>query len=629
MSKLTLVFPIALILLLLMLFGEFLRIALRRDALAEGAQLDSQPARLGFFRRRYPMERRDIIAVLVIMIVYGAVAFTGLGDNTAPESFCRFVESGRYVQIELDEETEISGILYYSGLYHGASYYFQFSADGENWTDVSTMEQGHADLFKWHDVELGETNQSTKYVRIISGGLLEMGELALYDGGGNLVPTFSMTYDEGCTPLFDEQDTVPAEGETYLNSSYFDEIYHARTAYENITEVYPYEITHPPLGKLIISVGIRIFGMTPFGWRFMGTLFGVLMLAFLYVFLKNMFGSTAIAVCGTLLFAFDFMHYVQTRIATIDTYAVFFILGMYFFMYRYITVDRDDPLVPAWRWRVPLFFCGLFFGLGAASKWTVIYGGAGLAVIWGLRWIFRGRDLIGCGRKKQFFTEFTGDVGLCLLVFIVMPCLIYYVSYYPYGKASGMSGISMFFDADYLETVISNQKYMLNYHVGVDATHPYSSNWYQWIVDARPILYYVDYTTDTTKSTFAAFFNPFVCWAGLLAMIGMAVLVVKKKDGKAMFILLGYLAQLVPWLLVSRVVFIYHYFPCLIFLVLAICHAFDIVRQRVASWRKPVYGLTGLSVGLFAVFYPVLSGIEVPVWYTHYFLKWFLDAWPF
>ena len=60
------------------------------------------------------------------------------------------------------------------------------------------------------------------------------------------------------------------EYQSYLNSTYFDEIYHARTACENIEGVYPYEISHPPLGKLIIAIGIELFGMTPFGWRFSG-----------------------------------------------------------------------------------------------------------------------------------------------------------------------------------------------------------------------------------------------------------------------------------------------------------------------------------------------------------------------
>jgi len=45
---------------------------------------------------------------------------------------------------------------------------------------------------------------------------------------------------------------------TYKNGTYFDEIYHARTAYENVVNVYPYEISHPPLGKLILSLGMKL-----------------------------------------------------------------------------------------------------------------------------------------------------------------------------------------------------------------------------------------------------------------------------------------------------------------------------------------------------------------------------------
>ena len=42
-----------------------------------------------------------------------------------------------------------------------------------------------------------------------------------------------------------------------------------------------------------MSVGIAIFGMTPFGWRFMGTLLGALMLPAMYLF-----GETAYAQAG-------------------------------------------------------------------------------------------------------------------------------------------------------------------------------------------------------------------------------------------------------------------------------------------------------------------------------------------
>ena len=138
------------------------------------------------------------------------------------------------------------------------------------------------------------------------------------------------------TCLCDEQDLVP-DSANFLNSSYFDEIYHVRTAWEHLNDIWPYEISHPPLGKEIISLGILLFGMTPFGWRFCGTLSGVLMLPLMYLFVKRMLGSCRVAVLSTVLLAAGFMHYVQTRIATVDSFAVLFILLMFYFMYGWLS----------------------------------------------------------------------------------------------------------------------------------------------------------------------------------------------------------------------------------------------------------------------------------------------------
>ncbi|MEG1165975.1 MAG: glycosyltransferase family 39 protein, partial [Oscillospiraceae bacterium] len=413
----------------------------------------------------------------------------------------------------------------------------------------------------------------------------------------------------------------------YMNSAYFDEIYHARTAYEHLENIYPYEISHPPLGKIIIGVGIQIFGLNPFGWRFMGVLFGILMLPILYVFIKNLFGSTAISLCGTAIFAFDFMHFVQTRIATIDTYGVFFILLMYFFMYRHITAPRE-PFSPKWRQTLPLFLSGLFFGIGIASKWTAVYAGAGLALIWLLFRIARGRELVKTGHGREHTMELLKSIAQCIVFFVIIPAIIYYVSYYPYGTARGMSGVSMFFDKEYLKIFLSNQEYMFTYHAGVTATHPYSARWYQWIVDARPILYYLKSQPDNMKSAFAAFMNPLVCWGGLLAVISMGWRTFRYKDGKALFLLIGYLAQLVPWMFITRITFEYHYFPCLIFIVLSLCHVFNSFRLRDRHWKPKVFGATAACLLLFVLFYPVLTGISVPRAYSD-LLAWIPGAWPF
>lgn len=572
-------------------------------------------------RRRFPMEKKDALPLIIIVVLYAVVAFVGLGDSSNPQSFCKFRDSGNYATVELAESTPISRVQYYTGI-HTGNYFLQFSDDGKNYTDQATMEQRYNKLLKWGDAELKEPDKSAKFIRLISDSELWLGELCLYDGEGNPIPAHTLTYDAGSAPLFDEQSTVPLKS-SYMNSTYFDEIYHVRTALENIENIYPYELSHPPLGKLIIASGIELLGLNPFGWRFMGVLFGILMLPFLYVLIKNMFGSTAIAACGTAVFAFDFMHFVQTRIATIDTYGVFFIILSYLFMYRYITAPRGDSDAK-WRANLPLFLCGLSFGLGVACKWIVIYAGAGLAIIWLLFRISRYRQLRAEGRREEHGRELGLDVVQCLAYFVLIPGCIYYVSYYPYGLAEGY-GI---FSSDYTKMVWDNQTFMFNYHSGVTDVHPYASRWYQWIVDARPILYYLDTSVQGVRSSFGAFLNPLVCWGGLGAMAAMVWRVFRYRDGKALFILLGYLANLLPWVVISRITFEYHYFPSLVFLVLAICHVFNTIRLGDEKWRKRVYGATAACLVTFVLFYPVLTGVAIPEWYSN-MLAWIPGAWPF
>ena len=68
----------------------------------------------------------------------------------------------------------------------------------------------------------------------------------------------------------------------------------------------------------------------------MGALFGVLMLPLLYVFAKRLLKETRWAAVATIIFASDCMHYALTRIATIDSYSVFFIIAMYLYVRVYM-----------------------------------------------------------------------------------------------------------------------------------------------------------------------------------------------------------------------------------------------------------------------------------------------------
>lgn len=614
----------------------------QRTPLAQ--RLDPEPVkrRLSFAGVCHPMVKKDALPLLLITAVYAATAFFQLGDMKAPQSVWDFGDEQAETFV-LPEEVQASKIWYFSGLGSG-NYQVEISTDGVNWLSLwqrkddpedpdevtgwywadpegygnsYAMSQRYNQLFKWNELTI-DNPQYIRYLRITgqaSKGLLELGELAFFDMDGNFVDLSDAT-----NPLFDEQDLVP-EHITFMNSAYFDEIYHPRTAYEHIRGVYPYEITHPPLGKLIMSVGIRLFGMTPFGWRFMGTLFGVGMLPLLYVFLKNLLGRTSIAACGTILLAADFMHLAQTRLATIDTYAFFFILLMYWFMYRWLVLPAGTPFR---KCALPLFLSGLFWGIGAACKWTVIYGCTGLVALYFLGLALKLRQWPEESRHERVgWTVKT--LAFSVLAFALIPAAIYTLSYLPYAAASGDLSLQ-----NLIAEMWENQKYMLSYHSGVTDTHPYSSRWYQWLFDARPILYYMDNSVSGVTTRFAAFVNPVVCWGGLLAVLACGFHGIVRRSGRALFILIGYLAQLVPWFFIGRITFAYHYFPATLFLILALCFVFHTLAEKedLVRWRPPVYALTGGAVALYALFYPVLVGITYPTWYGACVLKWF-PAWPF
>lgn len=546
-------------------------------------------------KTRHRLGRADAVIMAVIMLLYALVAFWKLGNTESPESFVNMENRTESIELDINGGT-VTHLMVYEGVGIG-SYSITYS-DGSATYDIAELTQSHADVLKWHDVAINYyLTGGTIY---ISGtGNVWLGEVVALDVDGNVVGAVSSAPE-----LCDEQSLCP-DRQTYMNSTYFDEIYHARTAWEHLNGVYPYEITHPPLGKIIISIGIALFGMTPFGWRFSGTLFGVLMLPVIYIFAKRLFGGKAVPAACTLVLTSDFMHFVQTRIATIDTYAVFFILLMYLFMYGFITTGS----------RRELALSGIFFGIGAASKWTCIYAGAGLAVIW-LIYVIREAKA-----QRLDMRGFWKLCGFCVIFFVLIPCLIYYFAYIPYGTARGISP----FSAEYLRMVLDNQSYMFNYHSGIVAEHPYSSRWYQWVLDIRPILYYLEYFNDGTHSSFGAFLNPALCWGGLLSLFVLIYTAIFRRDRCAGFILLGYLAQLIPWMFVTRITFEYHYFPCSVFLVLSLGYCFNLMRHNLRHWKWYVSGFVTLSIALFVMFYPALSG--KPVAATG-LLSW-LPTWPF
>lgn len=659
--------------------------------------------------KKQKFTKQDWIAILAITIIYGAIALFNLGNTDSPvthwDSETMYDQS--LVFDVSNKQGNITEIEYFLGNYESRSFSVHQSADGVNWYLVSvnggdTAAQGEEaskftmeSVFCWGSTTVSITEP---YVRLVcNSDKTVINELVFRDETGNPVVPVN---DSDFEALFDEQDLCP-ELSTFRDSTYFDEIYHARTAYEMTQPgTYCYENTHPPLGKFIISIGIRIFGMCPFGWRIMGTLFGIGMLPFFYLFTRKLFRETWIAAITTILFAADFMHFTQTRIATIDVYVTFFIILMYYFMYQYTRMSfYDTPLKKTF---IPLLCCGISMGLGCASKWPGVYAGIGLAILFFATMLRRYLEYRhasgsptsstnGIGHSK-ILSSFQGNLiktlAFCILAFVLVPGIIYTASYIPFndGNQIGLisyvtdtqladdgehtisdvpldNGESLTLDTRYtkvaftselgdpesftgklaikwngcsfnrlLGRMVRNQETMFSYHSKLEAEHPFSSWWYEWPLMLRPIWYYTKTISGTVQENISAFGNPMVWWAGIPAFIIMIYFVLKEKDRKSAFLCIGYLAQLVPWMNVSRITFIYHYFPSVPFITIMIGYA----MYRIVNYRKGErYQKTAKrvciayavgAVCLFVLFYPILSGYPIDANFVAEHLRW-LDRW--
>ena len=235
----------------------------------------------------------------------------------------------------------------------------------------------------------------------------------------------------------------------------------------------------------------------------------------------------------------------------------------------------------------------------------------------------KGETTLFSHKDYPFPVVMVSNALFCLLFFVFIPCLIYYLSYLPYARAQG----APLFSRETLRIVLDNQAFMFHYHANIVSEHPYSSRWYQWILDIRPILYYLEYFDDGSRSSICAFLNPALCWGGFLSLFVLGYTALFRRDKIAGFLLVGYLAQLVPWMFIRRLTFEYHYFPSSVFLVLALAYVFRLFQLNRKDWLRWAVPFAAVSLALFALFYPALSGLPVNNAQASAFLGW-LPTWP-
>lgn len=543
--------------------------------------------------------KKSTIILIIILVAYTILSFYKLGRNENPQTFVNLKDKEQLIY-KLPENCVPDSLMLYTG--NDLPYVSIFLAT--DYLDTSTyVYDGYFTsdyVFQWNKIDINQNEKMYSYIVLQSYyDTTVLGEIKAYDIHGNEISLEPMRDKEKI--LLDEQDIVPEEY-SYMNSSYFDEVYFPRAAYEIMNDLPLYEYVHPPLGKLILSIPMYFWGVTPFAYRLMGNISGILMILVIYLIAKELFKKERYALFAAAIMALDGMHFVQTRIGTVDTFLVLFCLTSFLFFIKYIKLGKEEPLK---KKVIALLISGTFFGMAISVKWTAAFVGLGMGIIYMIDYLVNKRWNIKI-------------ILWSILAFVIIPIIIYVISYIPIinNENEGITGISSF---------IKYQQKMYEYHSNLEAEHPFTSQWYTWPIMQKPVWYYVANFENGTYGTIACFGNPAVWWLSIATAIFTLIYSIIKRDKTGIILILMILSTWLPYFFIGRIMFIYHYFITIPFMMLTIVYAVHKLIEWKEKTKFVIPALTIIFMIFFIYFYPVYSGMPVDKEYIES-TKW-LDTW--
>src|SRR6184192_1190687 len=440
----------------------------------------------------------------------------------------------------------------------------------------------------------------------------------------------------------------------------FDELYFANDALLGKDYFDP----EPPLAKLLIAIGIKLFGFNSFGWRFMPALFGTALIPLMYLLARQLLAVRFFAIAVGVLTAFDGLTFVESRTAVIDIIPITLVVLAYLLFHLHLNADT----VARRRWMIVL--TGITLGLAIGAKWTTLAAYATIIVILALRLVLR-------------WTRYDGATGgIALLSLALLPAIVYGLSFTRYvtithgitnlpQPALSFMPLHVSPGAVWREIAEWHRQTWL-YHINLKADHIFYSPWWSWPLDFRPVVYYytgnkLGIDQSTGSALVAEIFNlgnPLIWWAATFSVVGIAIglptliqgyrsrhdldsIDAERRDPAgpldqrlyaSVFILVAFITAWLPLSLVPRGLFLYHMLGGLPAMFLALALALTYLRSRSVvvsgvavrlNGAVPVYAYLIMVIGFFLYFYPLWTGLPLTadalnshVWFA------FVKPWP-
>jgi len=413
------------------------------------------------------------------------------------------------------------------------------------------------------------------------------------------------------------------------NETVFDEVHFGKFVSGYYTGEYYFDI-HPPLGKLMIAGFAKIVDFRPeynfteigkefpdkkyLALRFLPALAGTLLPVVIFLLALQIGISRIGAFAAGLLVVFDNALLTQSRLMLLDPFLLLFGFTslLFYFRYRRQSGKKHSNILEnvGISSNSNLVLMAIFAGLAISIKWT------------GLSFIALPILIEGVETLKNLRTGIKPAIASFIPVlkvasFFLISLAIYFSIFALHfallpNPGSGDAFMKPNFrENNIVKNILDLNVEMYKSNQRLSASHPYSSQWYTWPIMVRPIFYWVK---DTAR--IYSFGNPIIWWTSATAVL---VLIIRGltsllrlnlntlNTNIASFLLAGYTINMLPFIGVKRVMFLYHYLTALIFAILVLVYLIDKSKDR----RKIFTGLLIASAVAFLYFSPLTYGLPL------------------
>jgi dolichyl-phosphate-mannose--protein O-mannosyl transferase len=150
------------------------------------------------------------------------------------------------------------------------------------------------------------------------------------------------------------------------------------------------------------------------------------------------------------------------------------------------------------------------------------------------------------------------------------------------------------------------------------------SQWWSWPLIMNPMNIYSLTQVPHQVISITLMGNPLIWWLGIPAIILIAIYAIKQRQTNYLFIVLLVAAQLLPFIFISRISYIYYFYSVTPFWILSIAASIQVLlKSSTNRLNILIYIYLAAVVGLFIMFFPVLAGVEVDSNYILKYLSWY------